>query len=71
MSSFFSFYYLGSIAIKNAYFGEGKGLILLDDVMCLGDEATLLSCPRKRNLQLFSSNCVHSEDAGVICQGRY
>ena len=61
--------HIGAIAVKNGYFGEGKELILLDDVMCTGNEASLLSCPRRNNAQLYSSNCNHSEDAGVICQG--
>ena len=57
--------------MKNAYFGEGNGLILLDDVMCRGTEGSLLSCPRRNNAALLSSNCNHSEDAGVMCQGVY
>jgi len=68
---------LGSVAVKNAHFGEGSGDILLDDVMCRGTEAALLkgteaallNCSRKNNLPIASSNCKHSEDAGVICQG--
>ena len=60
---------LGSIAVKNAHFGEGGGLILLDDVMCRGTEADLLTCSRRNNALIATSNCDHSEDAGVICQG--
>jgi len=63
-------YYAGAIGVKNAYFGEGNGHILLDDVMCFGNEVSLLSCPRKNDKKLFSSNCDHAEDAGVICQGK-
>ena len=59
----------GAIAVKGAEFGEGNGLILLDDVMCRGSESSLLSCPRRNNAALLSSNCDHTEDAGVICQG--
>ncbi len=60
---------VGVIAVKKAQFGEGNGQILLDDMMCRGTEANLLSCPRRNNVPLFSSNCNHSEDAGVICEG--
>ena len=61
--------WLGSIAVKNAHFGEGRGLILLDDVMCRGTETELLTCSRRNNALIATSNCEHSEDAGVICQG--
>ena len=60
---------LGSVAVKNARYGEGSGPILLDDVHCTGSEATLLDC--NRGAALFASNCEHREDAGVRCQGAY
>lgn len=59
----------GSIPVDGAIFGEGLGSILLDDLMCNGSETTLMNCTRKANIDLFQSNCDHSEDAGVICQG--
>ena len=37
--------------------------------MCSGNEGMLLDCPRRNNAPLSSSNCDHSEDAGVMCQG--
>ncbi|XP_068110896.1 HHIP-like protein 1 [Hyperolius riggenbachi] len=52
-------------AAKQAEFGEGKSLsILLDDVECTGKEKTLLECKHKG---IGKHNCVHQEDAGVIC----
>ncbi|KAM4522290.1 scavenger receptor cysteine-rich domain-containing protein DMBT1-like [Odontesthes bonariensis] len=47
-----------------AYFGQGQGDILMDDVNCIGNETSLLHCKRST---MGENNCGHSEDAGVIC----
>ena len=48
-----------------AYFGQGSGNILLDNLRCTGTENSLLSCPRN---SLYLHDCGHSEDAGVSCE---
>uniref|UniRef100_A0A8C3F0Q7 Scavenger receptor cysteine-rich domain-containing protein DMBT1 n=1 Tax=Chrysemys picta bellii TaxID=8478 RepID=A0A8C3F0Q7_CHRPI len=58
----------GVAAKTNAYYGEGSGNIVLDDVSCIGSEYSLWDCPHSGWL---SHNCGHSEDAGVICSGKY
>ncbi|XP_056014421.1 deleted in malignant brain tumors 1 protein-like [Ostrea edulis] len=45
-----------------AYFGAGTGSILMDDVSCAGTETSLKSCTHVSN-----HNCLHKEDAGVVC----
>lgn len=49
-------------ALKHAYFGQGSGKIHVDDVNCQGNETFLLQCDYEPD-----HNCVHSEDASVIC----
>ena len=51
-------------AISEAQFGEGNGPILMDDVDCTGNEASLSQCSSFR-----TNNCYHTEDAGVRCSG--
>ncbi len=56
----------GTMATANirATFGPGTGPITLDDLMCIGTEASLFDCPHNG---LDIHNCGHFEDAGVTC----
>ncbi len=53
-------------ALSQAPYGQGTGDILLDDLFCIGTEASLFDCP---NNGVGVHNCAHSEDAGAICEG--
>ena len=57
----------GSIPVRNAGFGDGSGSILLDNLVCEGDESSLLDCAS--DVAIGNSDCQHSEDAGVRCEG--
>lgn len=52
----------GGTARGSAYFGQGSGPILMDDVQCIGTEQNITSCSFTS-----SHNCGHGEDVGVIC----
>ena len=45
-------------------FGGGEGAILLDDIQCFGNEASLLQCIHDGIRQ---HDCTHDDDAGVSC----
>ena len=48
----------------SAYFGEGSGPILLDDVRCTGEETSIDQCDHNG---WFTHYCGHYEDVGVSC----
>ena len=54
--------------MRFARFGRGTGSIYLDNVFCMGNETRLTHC---LNQGIGSHNCLHSEDAGVVCSGEY
>lgn len=62
MKSVRNFSFVGASALGSAFFGQGSGPILLDDVACSGNESSLLACP-----STMQHNCRHTEDAGVRC----
>ncbi|KAG9337093.1 hypothetical protein JZ751_029761 [Albula glossodonta] len=51
-------------ADAEAYFGEGSGRVLLDEVQCTGNELSIEQCPKN---PWGEHNCEHREDAGVSC----
>ncbi len=50
--------------MRGAFFGSLEGSILVSNVQCNGSEGRLLNCQSLRD----GFFCLHSEDAGVICQ---
>ena len=58
--------YSGGSVRNNAFYGEGVGIILLDDVECIGNESHLFNC---KHHTIEESDCGHEEDAGVTCDG--
>ena len=56
----------GVIARSQAFFGQGTGAILLDQVGCTGNETRIVDCSSN---PIGVHDCSHSEDAGVTCQG--
>ena len=60
--------FLDAVPFRNALFGEGEGDILLDNLLCRGNETSLLECLTSIG-DIGVHNCNHSEDAGVKCTG--
>ncbi|NXG39680.1 DMBT1 protein, partial [Dromaius novaehollandiae] len=55
---------MATSAPVSAHFGEGSGPIWLDNVQCSGREAALSECQAR---PWGIHNCIHGEDAGVVC----
>ena len=55
-------YSVSGVAVGYAYFGQGTGSIVMDDVHCHGNESSITACTH-----ITDHDCDHSEDAGVIC----
>lgn len=49
-------------AVGGAYFGEGRGSVLLSEVQCTGSEESLIYCAGESG-----KFCDHTRDAGVFC----
>ncbi|GCB83251.1 hypothetical protein scyTo_0023743, partial [Scyliorhinus torazame] len=47
-----------------AYFGQGAGIIHLDNLKCEGNESLLIQCS---HIGWDVHNCDHREDASVMC----
>ena len=58
--------YIGGSVKTSAYFGEGSGLIVLDNVNCNGGEFSIFGCSHSN---FGEHNCRHYEDVGVVCYG--
>ena len=54
----------GGESYIEAKYGEGFGEVILDDVVCQGNETSLVDCSHR---DPFTSNCEHDEDVSVKC----
>ena len=53
------------LALRSAAYGQGKGVIWMDDVSCTGSETAISKC-KHRGWRV--TDCVHNQDAGVVCK---
>ena len=68
-----------SLPVRQAQFGSPSQYnVLLDDLVCSGEEGSLLDCARSYRSgemlverEVGDSDCSHQEDAGVRCDGEY
>ena len=59
----------GNVQTFGYSFGRGNNSILLDNVMCSGNESSVLNCT-SNGLYQHNCNMNHSEDAAVLCHGQ-
>ena len=62
--------YSGAVPYTNAFFGQAKGSLLVDNVQCEGSEGNILNCSRNA-VGVLHSYCDHGDDVGVLCPGKY
>ena len=55
------------LPIYSASFGQGSGIILINNVLCTGSEPILARCGHPG--VAITGSCSHNDDAGVICLG--
>ena len=59
----------GAMSLGPSFFGGGVGLIQLKDVVCRGNETSIMEC-RHQQPGLTDSACsAHSRDVSVLCTG--
>ena len=54
---------IGATPYGLAHFGQGSGLIVMDEVQCAGNETSIRDCQHITN-----HNCFSGEDSGVVCK---
>ena len=60
-----SVHIIAAVAYGGAFFGEGRGPILQNELTCTGTESILLECTSNFG----EGMCTHAQDAGVDCAG--
>ena len=53
------------LALRSAAYGQGKGVIWMDDVSCTGSETAISKC-KHRGWRV--TDCLHNQDASVVCK---
>ena len=55
--------FLVALGYNSAFFGQGTGPIVMDDIRCIGNETRLIDCPFDEH----TADCIHLLDVGVKC----
>ena len=59
-----TFHSTDAVVVSNAVYGPGTGPVYVNNLACIGSEINILQC----NYDEDTTDCTHTQDAGVQCQ---
>ena len=60
---------IGAVFLNRGSIEVGTGPIYLSELICTGDESSLLDCSRRRHQPIGLQTCYHNQDVAVQCTG--
>ena len=60
---------IGAVFLNRGSIEVGTGPIYLSELICTGDESSLLDCSRRRHQPIGLQTCDHNQDVAVRCTG--
>ncbi len=61
--------YVDAVFLNRGSVEDGTGPLYLSELVCTGDESSLLDCGRWRHQPIGLQTCGHDQDVAVRCMG--